>query len=776
VQDYAILVVSAPEGIQSHTRTLWQLLRQRNIPTFIFVNKCDLESRDRRELLGELSSVLSPSCVSFMNEGDTEFFEDAAAKDERLMAEFFETECLSTEAIASAIRGCRIFPCYFGSALKMRGVSELLSGIEKYTKEPPYSKERFGAKVYKISRDAQGRRISFAKITGGKLYPKDTVSYTDKQGNVYAEKVEEIRVFSGEKSKAQKLAEPGTVCALYGLTQSFAGLGLGTEVTETALLSPVLDYRIILPKEAEAAEVFPRLCTLAEEDPTLYLRFDSRAKEIRVSLMGDIQKEVLTRLIKERLSLDVGFDRGAILYKETVASAVHGAGHFEPLRHYAEVHLIIEPLPEGSGIVARTECDRDSLATAWQRLVLTHIEERAHKGVLTGSPLTDVKITLVAGKAHLKHTEGGDFRQATYRAIRQGLMKAENILLEPTFDFKIELPSQNLGRVLTDLSAMGAEFDSPEITEDTARIEGCCPVYTMRSYPTTLRAFTAGNGRISLTVGAYRPAHNAEEVIAERGYDPESDERNLSSSVFCKGGAGYSVPWNEADALMHLKPRSVYGESADGVDTAEDQAVPQKKAKKEDGYDSEKELMKIFEATYGKIKPRIVKEKKVNEAQTEQKTVRKKPKPQGEEYLILDGYNVIYAWEELSRVAERDLSAARDMLINTMCSYAAFRKVNTIIVFDAYRRKGGDGSIEKCGPVTVVYTKEAQTADAYIEKTTYQIAQTNRVRVVTSDLQEQYIILGHGALRVSAKEFKAELQKATVEINEVIDAYKLKRS
>lgn len=759
IQDYAILVISAPEGVQSHTKTLWQLLRARKIPTFIFVNKCDLSERASQELLMELRGSLDKRAVSFASEGEASFFEEAAGVDEVLMQEFFERESLSTKSIAEAIRSLRLFPVFFGSALKNRGVRELISALDKYTLRGEWGEKIFGGKVYKISTDQQGKRISFVKITGGSLHPKDTLTYKNKNGETVTEKVEQIRIFSADKSKPCKEALPGTVCALYGLSSSFAGLGLGFEAGDATQLSPVLDYQIILSKGADAAEIFPRLASIGEQDPALALRYDTDKGEIRVSLMGEIQLEVLKRLILEKAGLDVSFDEGKILYKETVMSAVHGAGHFEPLRHYAEVHLIIEPMPSGTGVIAAAECDRDTLATNWQRLVVTHIEERVHKGVLTGSPLTDVKITLVAGRAHLKHTEGGDFRRATYRAVRQGLMKAKSVLLEPTFDFRLEIPEATLGRALNDLSGMGAEFSSPEILGGTATVTGNCPVLTMRSYPSTLRAYTRGEGKIYMTVGDYRPAHNAEEVIAEIGYNPELDERNPSSSVFCKAGAGYSVPWQEADELMHVKPRTLY--SAYEEENKKEIAEHKRTKSQKDAYAAEKELMEIFERTYGKVKPHTVKEKKVNEATTSEKTKRPaKPKPQGDNYLIIDGYNVIFALPDLKKISDSDLSRARGELTRLMCSYSAFMRVKVIIVFDAYKKEGA-GSVERYGAVSVIYTREAQTADSYIEKTTRDIAGLHRVRVVTGDLNEQNIILGHGALRVSPREFKAELDDAS---------------
>ncbi len=768
VQDYAILLISASDGVTAHTKTLWHLLSARRVPTFIFVNKMDIADRRREQILEELSCVLSAGCVDFTDDSSPEFFERCAACDERLMEEFFSTDSLTRESISSAIAKRRIFPCLFGSALKMKGVDELLSAIEKYTLEKKYSETIFGARVYKISRDVQGKRLTYLKVTGGRMNTKDTVEVRS-HGEIIREKIEEIRLYSGDKYKSVQSAPAGTVCAVLGPTSTAVGSGLGFEEDDVQTLAPVLDYRIILPKGANPYESYMRLMALAEEDPSLALTYEPRTHELRIRLMGEIQTEVLTKIIKDRFDIDVAFDEGAILYKETVADTTLGAGHFEPLRHYAEVHLRIDPLPEGSGIVTASECPLDTLARGWQRLIITHLEERVHRGVLTGSPLTDVKITLTAGKAHLKHTEGGDFRQATYRAVRQGLMKAESVLLEPTFEFTAELPRDNLGRLMTDISAMHGTLEALEFVGDTAVVSGVCPVSTMRSYATELRAYTRGEGKITLRVGAYMPCHNTEEVMAQRDYSPELDERNPAGSVFCKGGPGYAVPWQEADALMHLTPTG-----AQRSCVAEESYTPRVPVKTDyrGTFEEDKELMRIFESTYGKIKPRVAPERKENSAHTEKKPERpKKMKPRGEEYVIIDGYNFIFAIDDLRKIAESDFARCRDVLARMMCDYTAFRKCRAIIVFDAYKRKGGEGSVEEIGSVTVVYTRESQTADAYIERTTYEIAPEHTVRVVTSDLQEQLIVLGSGGLRVSAREFYSELLDTVRLIRETIESY-----
>ncbi len=770
IQDYAILVISATDGVTAHTRTLWQLLSARRIPTFIFVNKCDIADRRREDLLAELHTSLSMHAIDFAKEGSEEFYEAAAGADTALMSEYFDTGAVLSEHIGEAIRRRAIFPVLFGSALKMRGVEELLCVLDKYTIMPDYP-EMFGARIYKIDRDAQGRRIAFAKITGGTLTPKSMIAFKTRLGEVAEEKVEELRRFSSDKSEPLKTAMPGTVCAIYGTHKTEAGTGLGFEPNDTAMLTPVLDYRLILEDGIDPYEAYMRLAPLGEEDPSLSLKYDTEAKEIRISLMGEIQLEVLSRIMKERFGITPKFDEGKILYRETIATPVIGRGHFEPLMHYSEVHLRVEPMPEGTGIIAATECDTDTLALNWQRLVMTHIKERTHRGVLIGAPLTDVKITLIAGKAHLKHTSGGDFRQATYRAIRQALRKAESIILEPTFDFRIEVPEESLGRAINDITNMRGTVSAPEFVLGRAIIEGSCPVATMRSYPMTLRAYTRGEGKITMTVGAYAPIENPAELIESVGYNPDRDERQSADSVFCKGGSGYTVPWYEADSLMHIK--------SEGDATPDDEGVSLPVRARAVSYrgtvEEDRELERIFEATYGKPRRKSYSERAENKAKDEPKR-RPKPIKRGDEYVILDGYNVIYAWDDLRPSERIDFSLSREILIRLMCSYSAFKRCRVIIVFDAHRVKDGKGSTEKYGDLTVVYTKEAETADTYIERATYQIAPTNHVRVVTSDLEEQYIILGNGALRVSANEFKLEMASVALEMDEMLEKYKRKGS
>ncbi len=763
VQDYAILVISAPDGVTAHTKTLWQLLSSRKIPTFIFVNKTDISERGRAEIIGELRAALSGACVDFSTK--EKLTEEAAGTDQSLMAEYFDTGALKPESLKEAIYERRLFPCFFGSALRLVGISDFLADFDALTVAPSYNDRIFGARIYKIARAPDGRRLSYAKITGGRLAAKDTVTVRDGE-ETYFEKVEEIRIYSGEKYKSVKEAPAGVLCALLGPMHTRSGMGLGAERSDEVTITPVLDYKINLPDGVSVYEAYLKLITLTEEDPALALSYNERAKEIRIRLMGEIQTEVLTRLIADRFGMDVSFGEGAILYKETVKAPVTGSGHFEPLRHYAEVHLSIEPLPTGSGTVCTSEASVDLLALNWQRLVLTHLEEKAHRGVLTGSPLTDVKITLLAGKAHNKHTEGGDFRQATYRAVRQGLMKAESVLLEPTFNFKIELPSQSLGRAMTDITSMSGVANPPEFEGERAILTGVCPVSTMRSYSQKLRAYTGGEGKITLNVGDYLPCHNTDEVIEKLGYNPELDEKNTPNSVFCKAGSGYVVPWYEADSLMHVSPE-------DGSENKilEERAVRSYASAYKGTEEEDKELMRIFEETYGKVKDRRLPEKRENSADTPEAPKKpKKQKPRGDDYLIIDGYNFIFASDTWRTTANQDIALARDSLVRIMCDYSAFRRCKVIIVFDAYRRKGGEGSIERLGDVSVVYTKEAETADRYIEKATHDIASEHSVRVVTSDYQEQLVILGSGGLRVSAKEFLAELAVTDKEIKEIIDS------
>ena len=758
VEDYAILVLSAPSGVEAHTKTLWRLLAARKIPTFIFVNKTDISEKTRKEITDELKSALAPECADMLSP------EDIAGADEELMGEFFEEGAMSDESVRDAILGRRLFPVYFGSALKDAGVREFLVGLDRYTRAKSYGERLFGARVYKIGRDKGGNRLTYMKITGGRLSAKEKITTREE------EKVEEIRLYSADKYTSVREASAGMLVAVTGLSHSFAGEGLGFERNDETAITPVLEYRMNLPEGASDYEYYLKLLSLLEEEPSLSIRYEEKARgrgEINVRLMGEIQLEVLTRMIEERFGIAVSFSEGDILYKETVAEECIGCGHFEPLRHYAEVHLRIEPIERGRGIICESECSTDLLARNWQRLILTHLEEKVHRGVLTGSPITDVKITLTAGRAHLKHTEGGDFRQATYRAVRQGLMKARSVLLEPTFNYIIELPSEALGRAMSDISNMHGTQNAPSFVGESAILTGSCPVATMRAYAIELRKYTHGEGKITLTPGEFIPCHNAEEVIAVRGYSPELDERNTPNSVFCKNGAGYVVHWSEADALMHLS-------SDDGLEETiyQNSAVRSTRTEYKGTAAEDKELLRIFESTYGKIKPRRAAERVENSATDAQPRPEKprKQKPRGDDYLIIDGYNLIFAWDTLRSASEKDFSLGRDTLITMMCSYASYKRVKVVIVFDAYKNKDATGHEEQYGKVTVAYTKRGETADSYIEKLTHSLAQKHSVRVVTSDLQEQLMVLGAGALRVSVREFAKEMQITDTEIKEVLDS------
>lgn len=771
VQDAAILVISATDGVTSHTKTLWNLLASRGVPTFIFVNKTDISERRRSMIMDELSGLLSVGCVDFSVEHGDEFFESVASADEELMEEYFSCGTLSDESITRAVGRRSVIPCAFGSALKMRGVEELLRLIERYSPTPARPTD-FGARVYKISRDPQGKRLVYLKLEGGSLRTKTAVAHKDKSGSEVMEKVEELRLYSGDKFKSVSEVFSGQVAAVLGLSSAFVSEGLGFCKSDGVTHSPVLDYRVVLPEGTNPYEAYLKLSHLSEEDPTLALSFDPRLREVRIRLMGQIQTEVIKRIIFDRFGISVDFDGGKILYKETVTSGAIGSGHFEPLRHYAEAHIRIDPLPRGEGVVVGSECDTDSLALNWQRLIITHLEEKMHRGVLTGSPITDVKLTLVAGRAHLKHTEGGDFRQATYRAVRQGLYKSRSLLLEPTFDFTLEVPTACLGRAMTDITNMHGSCEPPTFTETGAILVGNAPVSTMRYYANDLRAYTGGEGKLSLSVGEYAPCHNADEVIAEIGYDPDLDERNTASSVFCKGGAGYAVPWNEADKLMHIKlgggsDRSGECEGAEREDT---RIRETRTAGARDYAESkmlDEELLRIFERTFGKIKPRRVIERVVNEAPKEKKQRTTRPAAKRGEMIVIDGYNFIFAIEPLRKISEGDIALARDILVRIMCDFTAYKSTHATIVFDGYKREGG-GSSEELERVSVVYTKEKQTADSYIEKMTHDIAADHTVRVVTGDMQEQFVVLGAGGLRVSPREFFAEIEDSVSEIRESI--------
>lgn len=758
VLDCAILVVSGTDGVQSHTETLWSLLEKYRVPVFLFINKMDMPGADRDGVMEELRAKLSENCVDFGAPEGGEFFERLALCDEELMERVVETGRADAGEIAGAVSRRLLFPCWFGSALKADGVDELLCGLETYGPFPRYG-AKFGARVFKISEDEQGNRLTHLKITGGVLHVRDQLSGGGEE-HPWSEKVSQIRVYSGSKFQTPEMVEAGTVCAVAGLNATYPGEGLGAEPDgRKPLLEPVLTYRVELPAGTDVHGALTRLRRLEQEEPELHVVWNETVQEIHVQLMGQVQLEVLRRRLLERFGLDVTFGQGSILYKETVAEPVEGIGHYEPLRHYAEVHLLMEPGERGSGVRLCSDCREDDLDRVWQKLIMTHLAEKAHVGVLTGSPVTDLKITLVAGRASVKHTEGGDFRQATYRAVRQGLRSAKSILLEPWYSFRLTVPQECVGRAMSDLQRMGAEFGLPEQTEGRAALSGQAPVSEIRDYQSDVTSYTRGGGRLSLVPAGYRPCHNAEEVVASIGYDCDSDVENTADSVFCTHGAGETVKWNEVPARAHVDS----GLRLDGEEepeTVQRQASAYRKMLADDA-----ELMAIFERTYGPIRrdPRTAFQS-APRAASQPKPAKGKPLPEGPEYLLVDGYNIIHAWDDLRALAAESLDAARSKLINTLCNYQGFRRSKLIVVFDAYKVKGNPGAVEQYHNITIVYTKEAETADMYIEKATNDLGKDHRVRVATSDGLEQLIILGHGALRLSASAFRAEVEQTEKEI------------
>lgn len=764
VIDYAVLVISGTDGVQSHTTTLWKLLRKYNIPVFVFVNKMDLIGADKAHLIDRLRKELSDRCVDFTGDFDN-IDEDCATCCEELMEQFIETGSLSKESISAAIENRQIFPCFFGSALKMQGVEEFISVLCRYTSGKAYG-ESLGAKVYKISYDVKGSRLTHMKITGGVLKMRDDMSYSDQDGNVVNAKVSSIRFYTGEKFRTSESAEAGMVCAVTGLTGTYAGQGIGAENdSDEAALEPVMTYRVSLPEDKNVYEALKELRILEDQDPQLHILWNEQNREIHIQLMGAVQTEVLTKLIADKFGFDIQFMDGAVTYRETIRDTVEGVGHYEPLRHYAEAHILLEPLPQGSGIVIDTVCPEDELDRNWQRLILTHVKEKTHLGVLTGSPVTDIKMTLVKGKAHLKHTEGGDFRQATYRAIRQGLRMAESVLLEPYYDYELEVPTENVGRAISDLQRMCASFDTQETIGESSVIRGSAPVAEMNSYQADIIAYTHGKGKLSLSLGGYKECHNADEVISSIGYSADNDTENSADSVFCSHGAGYLVKWNEVYDHMHL-PLS--------LDENEDDEAPEARKNKAQRFIekavSDEELMEIFERTYGKINRDPHKAfKKTKAVSIDDKKVRL-PKYEGPDYLLVDGYNIIFAWDDLKKIAGDNLDAARGELINRMCNYQGYAGCELILVFDAYRVKGKHREVEKYCNINIVYTKESETADSYIERVSHELSKKHKVRVATSDGLEQMIILGNGAMRISATEFRKRYEAAERSIKEFIDS------
>lgn len=767
VLDYAVLVISGADGVQGHTETLWKLLKLYEIPTFIFINKMDQPGTDRESLLTELKERLDEGCIVFGKGKNVESLEEIAMTDEAVLDYFMEHETVRNEDICRLIRERKIFPCYFGSALKLDGVQELLAGFEEYMK-PFDGKKEFGARVFKISRDDKGERLTFLKVTGGKLVVKMPINKE--------EKINQIRIYSGAKYEAVNEVEAGGVCAVTGLSSSYIGQGLGVEKgTAAPFLEPVLTYQMILPEGADTTKVLRELKQLEEEEPLLNIVWNPALEEIHVQLMGEVQTEILKTMIAERFHLDVEFGTGKIVYKETIKSPVVGVGHYEPLRHYAEVHLKMEPLEAGSGLVFDTDCSEDVLDRNWQRLILTHLQEREHPGVLTGAPITDMKITIVAGRAHLKHTEGGDFRQATYRAVRQGLKSAESVLLEPWYSFVLEVPSEQVGRAMSDIGQMNGSFEGPEAEDKQGmvRLTGTAPASEMRDYQREVWAYTKGRGRITLTLKGYEPCHNAEEVIEEIGYDSERDVDNPTGSVFCVHGAGFLVKWDEVPEYMHIKEDFLAEKP--GIEQDEMMAVQMGNHCNYSGgysssYDDDPELLTIMEREFGSKQEERDRyssyRKQTVSTPVRHTTVIKENEPK-KEYLLVDGYNIIFAWEELNELAKASIDAARNKLMDILSNYQGFIGCTLILVFDAYKVKGNQGEVQKYHNIYVVYTKEAETADQYIEKTTHEIGRKYKVTVATSDALEQVIVMGQGAYRISARDFYEEVERTEKQIREI---------
>ena len=775
VLDCAILVISGPDGVQGHTHTLWKLLRQYDIPVFIFINKMDQAGTDREKILADLQSQLSPACLDFAME-ETALAEDLAVCDEEVMEEYLESGRIGQESLLRVIRERKVFPCFFGSALKLDGVGVFLDALQKLARPRSYP-EDFGARVFKIARDEQGKRLTFMKITGGSLKVRDQIG---------EEKVTQIRIYSGAKSEAVESVRAGQICAVAGLSALHAGDGIGTEKgTNLPVLEPVLSYALVLPPRSDVHKAYLDLKQLEDEEPELSLEWAESSGEIHVKLMGDIQMDVLRAQIAERCGLSVQFGEGRIAYKETILSAVEGVGHFEPLRHYAEVHLRLEPEEPGSGLVFASECDENALDRNWQRLILTHLRERVHKGVLTGAPITDMKITLIAGKAHVKHTEGGDFRQATYRAVRQGLMKAQSVILEPYFSYRLEIPQGNLGRAISDIERFSGKFVIEENDGETAVLTGSAPAAEMRGYQKEVAAYTGGRGRLAVSLQGYGPCHNPDEVWQEMYYNPERDVENTADSVFTSHGAGVVVPWYAVERYMHLPGAGlpdysgVTGLDLDWFDAVEEsEEVPsaggtgeartiRRQKKTSAVMTRDDELMAIFERTYGPVKTRLADTSDTIRASEPKEYVykQKKQKPVIE-YLLVDGYNIIFAWEELRNLAEHNMDAARDSLLEILSGYSGFTGIRVIAVFDAYKVKGFKGEVSRWKNLDVVFTKEAETADQYIEKTAHEIGRKYKVTVATSDGTEQVIIRGQGCLLLSARELQQEIARVGAQIRE----------
>lgn len=745
VLDYAILVISGADGVQGHTRTLWNLLRRYEIPTFVFVNKMDQKGTDAEVLLQELKNVLEEGCVDFSAKRDVHFYEEAAVCSEDALEEFLEIGRLKKETLQELFLDRQLFPCFFGSALRLEGVKEFVEQMQELIKVPAYP-ETFGAKVFKIARDEAGNRLTYLKITGGSLKVKAVIE---------GQKVNQIRIYSGEKYEAVNEVEAGSICAVTGLSDTYPGEGLGAEQgTYLPVLEPVLNYQVIPTEGDDPILLLPKLRELEEEEPQLHIVWEEALQEIHVQLMGEVQLEVLKTLIYERFGVEVEFGQGNILYKETIQNTVEGVGHFEPLRHYAEVHLLLEPGEPGSGVQCMSVCSEDVLDRNWQRLILTHLMETEHRGVLTGAPITDIRITLVSGKAHLKHTEGGDFRQAVYRAVRQGLKQADSVLLEPYYEYRLELPSENVGRAMTDIERMHGTFGLPQTEADRTILTGTAPVSTMRDYQKEVHAYTRGNGTLQCTLKGYAPCHNTEEVLAATGYDSERDTLHPTGSVFCAHGAGFLVPWYEVKEYMHLP--SIMQEKPS--DSSEEKQTAYRVPEETDAWIDTEEVDRIIAQSVGaNKKQKPLPKKKLPEYY--KSTSKPKKQEVREEYLLVDGYNVIFAWEDLKDLAQVSIDGARGKLLDVLCDYQGMKKCNLIVVFDAYRVQGHKTEISTYHNIHVVFTKEAETADQYIEKFAHENGKKYNVTVATSDGLEQIIIRGQGCRLLSARELKDEIER-----------------
>ena len=783
VLDYAILVISGADGVQGHVQTLWRLLKQYEIPVFLFINKMDQPDTNEKALMEELTKRLDEKCINFSGGLETEEAkENLAVCDEAVLEHYLESGEIQKEEIINLIAKRKVFPCYFGSALKIQGVEEFLRGIETFTRECAYPEE-FGARVFKIARDAQGNRLTYLKITGGSLKVKMLLSNEKEAGEgkeeLWEEKAEQIRIYSGNSFEAVKEAKAGSVCAVTGLSHTYCGQGLGIEAhTFLPVLEPVLTYKIELPEDCNVHSMLIKLKELEEEEPQLHIVWDERLQEIHAQVMGEVQIEILKRMIWERYQTEVEFGSGKIVYKETIENCVEGVGHFEPLRHYAEVHLKLEPAERGTGLHFFADCSEDLLDRNWQRLVLTHLEERVHKGVLTGSEITDMKITLVSGRAHLKHTEGGDFRQATYRALRQGLKKAKSVLLEPVYEFRLDLPADKVGRAMADIQKMYGEFQLADSEGEYSVVTGFAPVSLMRDYQKEVMAYTSGHGRLFCTLKGYMPCHNADEVIEEMNYDSESDLENPTGSVFCAHGAGFIVPWYEVEDYMHLELQTPTPKQVEEELPMPKRTPKEAEAYLKEGVQNEEELRAIFERTYGAVKrerqgwERVSKRNpnrnsSVRSSETENTRKEKKREPL-KEYLLVDGYNIIFAWEDLNELSKINIESARNKLMDRLSNYQGYKKMTLILVFDAYKVKGNPGSVMKYHNIYVVYTKEAETADQYIEKTVHEIGRKYQVTVATSDALEQVIILGQGGNRLSAANLLEEVEAVEAEISKKV--------